>query len=56
MDLITGVRSNEKNINKEIRFLAPLPNIGLVMYYKLHKWLGIGADVGAFFIDMDDFS
>jgi len=56
IDLNTGVKSNENDINKEIQFLAPLPNIGLVMYFKLHKWLGIGAEVGAFFINADDFN
>lgn len=56
MTLKTGVHSNEINLNKEITLLAPLPNIGLVMYFKMYKWLGLGANIGAFYLNTDGLS
>lgn len=56
MTLKTGVNSNEFNLDEEIKLLAPLPNIGLVMYFKMYKWLGLGANVGTFFLNTEDLS
>ena len=56
MTLKTGVNSNEINLNEEIKLMAPLPNIGLVMYFKIYKWLGLGANMGTFFLSTQGLS
>ena len=54
--LKTGVVSDVNNLKEEVSYLAPLPNFGLVTYFKLHKWMGIGANASVFFINLDDFN
>lgn len=55
MELKTGVSSYEIELDQKITLVAPLPNIGLVMYFKLYKCLGFGANIGTFFINTNDF-
>ncbi len=55
MDIKTGINSDIiRSRSYGSRFLAPLPNIGLIMDFELTKWFRLMGGMGAFFINSID--
>ena len=52
MDIKTGIKSDfNTNHDLNYRFLAPLPNLGLVMNFRFTKWFHLYGEFGTFFIN-----
>ncbi len=56
MSLKTGVSSQGITINENLSYLAPLPNFGLLAMFEVTPWLGLRANIGMFYLRLDDFS
>jgi len=55
MDIKTGIASNiNTRLDLNYRFLAPLPNFGLVMDFKFAKWFHLYGGFGIFFVNNID--
>ena len=48
MMLKTGIKSNTDELDARAGLLAPLPNFGLLVVFKLTKWLYLDGTVGFF--------
>ena len=55
MGLSSGILSDPDLYNPEFTFTAPLPNFGLVMNFKLTKWLNLYGQVGFFSLHSKTF-
>ncbi len=55
MMLETGIRSNRNSIDEQVGLLAPLPNFGLLIGFKLNKWLYLDGTIGFFSLKTKDF-
>jgi hypothetical protein len=51
MNLKTGIQTNLPIQDFNYHFLVPLPNIGLLMDFKLQKWLHLMGGLGVFFLN-----
>ncbi|MEZ5196702.1 MAG: hypothetical protein R2764_09955 [Bacteroidales bacterium] len=52
----TGVNSHQSMLDEDIELIAPLPNVGLILDFRIYKWFGLYANMGAFGINSDPFS
>ena len=55
MMLETGVYSNSKTIDADVGLLAPLPNFGLLVAFRLTDWLYLDGSIGFFSLQTKDF-
>ena len=55
MVLETGVYSNSKAIDANVELLAPLPNFGLLVAFRLTNWLYLDGSIGFFSLQTKDF-
>ena len=55
MWLDTGVNSDIGNIDVNLKFIAPLPNVGLAAMFKLTHWMYLNGEVGFFVIHTPNF-
>ena len=53
--LDTGIYSDVGNVDLNVTLNAPLPNLGLVAFFELNKWLSIDGNIGFFALKTDDF-
>lgn len=44
------------NINERMKYLVPLPNLGLYASFSVTPWLSLSGKFGMFYLRMDDFS
>ena len=51
MDIKTGVKSDFLKRDLNYRFLAPLPNFGMVMDFKFSEWFHLYGGFGIFFVN-----
>ena len=57
MNIKAGIKVNPYDRNYSYQFLAPLPNLGLIMDFRLKRWLELYGGFGIFFINnIDGFS
>ena len=56
MSLGTGVSSDFGDIDAQVSFTAPLPNLGLVAMFRLKEWLYINGNIGFFSLYLEDFN
>ncbi len=55
MNIRTGFKSDIfKDRDYNYQFLAPLPNIGLLMDFELQKWFHLNGSIGIFFVNSID--
>ena len=55
MNIRTGLESSIiQNREYTYQFLAPLPNVGLLMDFELKKWFHLNGNIGAFFVNSID--
>ncbi len=55
MFLDTGVKSDLGTINSNVKLAAPLPNLGLLVSFRLTKWLNLNGGLGFFSLNTKDF-
>ncbi len=55
MVLETGVYSNSKAIDANVELLAPLPNFGLLVAFRLTNWMYLDGSIGFFSLQTKDF-
>ena len=55
MMLETGVYSSTKTIDANVGLLAPLPNFGLLVAFRLTNWLYLDGSIGFFSLQTKDF-
>ena len=55
MVLETGVYSNTSAIDTKVELLAPLPNFGLLVAFRLTNWMYLDGSIGFFSLQTKDF-
>jgi len=56
MNLRTGVKASGDKIEENVKFLAPLPNFGLIVHFQVTNWMDLSGRFGMFYLSIDDFS
>lgn len=56
MSLKTGVQSQGIKFNENLAIVAPLPNFGLIVSFKVTNWLWFNGKMGMFYLQLDDFT
>jgi hypothetical protein len=51
INLETGLESEVLGYDQSIKFLAPLPNFGLVAMFSLTRWMTLSGSFGTFFLN-----
>lgn len=56
MNLSTGVKASGERVSEDVKFLAPLPNFGLLAMFRVTDWMNFTGKFGMFYLRIDDFS
>jgi len=56
MNISTGIRTSGERVDGKVKFLAPLPNFGLMLNFQVLKWMKLQGRFGMFYLKIDDFT
>lgn len=56
MSLRTGIISDGESLNENLKYLAPLPDIGLMATFSITKWLTLKGKIAVFALKIEDYS
>jgi hypothetical protein len=55
LKLKVGVNSARLDIKEEVKFFAPLPDIGILFSYRITHWLDLDLTTGMFYLKVGEF-